>query len=128
MLERFAGRFLLLRRLGAGGMGEVYLARDTTTGLECALKRLHLREDDLADTVRHEFEALTRVRHPAVVAVYEFGISAEGTPFYTMEYVPGTTLKEMVGKRVAIPLAQGAESLNVAVAAGILLYEVLRGR
>ena len=89
MNERFAGRFLLLRRLGTGGMGEVYLARDTTTGLECALKRLHVREAELADSVRREFEALTRVRHPAVVAVHEFGVTPDGIPYYTMDYVPG---------------------------------------
>ncbi|TMQ68430.1 MAG: NACHT domain-containing protein, partial [Candidatus Eisenbacteria bacterium] len=121
MNERFAGRFLLLRRLGAGGMGEVYLARDTTTGLECALKRLHLREDDLADTVRHEFEALTRVRHPAVVAVYEFGISAEGTPFYTMEYVPGLPSDHALAQddrpslfSLAARVAHGLEVLHAA--------------
>src|SRR5262245_1772312 len=89
MIERFAGRFLLLRPLGSGGMGEVFLGRDTTSGLECALKPLHPRQVELAPAGRHEFEALTRVRHPAVVAVYEFGVSPDGLPFYTMEYVPG---------------------------------------
>ena len=89
MNERFAGRFQLLRRLGTGGMGEVFLARDLTTGFECALKRLRVDDAELSHAAQHEFEALTRVRHPAVVAVYELGVTAEGVPFYTMEYVPG---------------------------------------
>ena len=90
MNQRFAGRFLLLRRLGQGGMGEVFLARDTTTGAECALKRLpEGAAKEFPSAARREFEALTRIRHPAVVAVHELGVSPEGIPFCTMEYVPG---------------------------------------
>src|SRR5215510_10564684 len=90
MLERFAGRYALLRRLGQGGMGEVYLARDLTTGAECALKRLSGGAMAIApDLLRHEFEALTRVRHPAVVSVRELGFAPDGSPWYTMEFVPG---------------------------------------
>jgi transcriptional regulator with GAF, ATPase, and Fis domain/tetratricopeptide (TPR) repeat protein len=89
MIETFAGRFLLLRRLGQGGMGEVFLARDLSTGSECALKRLSPAAAALPDLARHEFEALTRIRHPLLVAVHEFGASPEGVPYCTMEYVPG---------------------------------------
>src|SRR5262245_65670733 len=97
MHSRFAGRFLLLRRLGQGGMGEVFLARDTTTGLECALKRLP-RETaaGLPSAVRREFEALPRIRHPAVVAVHELGMSPAGIPFCTMECVPGLPTDQAV--------------------------------
>ncbi len=121
MIERFAGRFLLLRRLGSGGMGEVFLARDTTTGLECALKRLHPREVELGPAGRHEFEALTRVRHPAVVAVYEVGVSPDGVPFYTMEYVPGLPADRALSPDdrpatyfVAARVAHGLEVLHAA--------------
>jgi len=72
--ERFAGRYLLLRPLGRGGMGEVFLARDLTDGAECALKRLTVAPGDLPpDALAREFEALTRVRHPEIVAVHELG-------------------------------------------------------
>ena len=59
MIERFAGRYELLRRLGKGGMGEVFLARDLSTGGECALKRLVPRSGAPLSEVRREFEVLT---------------------------------------------------------------------
>jgi transcriptional regulator with GAF, ATPase, and Fis domain len=122
MNQRFAGRFLLLRRLGKGGMGEVFLARDTATGLECALKRLP-RETGagLPSAVRREFEALTRIRHPAVVAVHELGMSPEGIPFCTMEYVPGLPADEAIARDdwsalfyIAARVTHGLEALHAA--------------
>ena len=91
MSTRIAGRYRLLKALGQGGMGEVFLALDLTSGAECALKRLKPRGSlDLPD-LRREFDALTRVRHPAVVAALELGVDEAGAPFYTMEYVHGRT-------------------------------------
>src|SRR5258708_20539560 len=90
MIERFAGRYALLQHLGRGGMGDVYLARDLTTGAECALKRLRLVGGrDNAGMLEAEFRVLAGVRHPAVVRVFELGFAADGHPFFTMEYVPG---------------------------------------
>jgi serine/threonine protein kinase len=89
MIERFAGRYELLKRLGQGGMGEVFLARDLATRAECALKRLVPHSGARLSDVQREFELLARLRHPAVVAVHELGIAPDGTSFYTMDYVPG---------------------------------------
>ncbi len=122
MREKFAGRFLLLRRLGRGGMGEVFLARDLTTGTECALKRFAPRaQAGLAETVRREFEALTRVRHPALVSVYELGVSPDGIRYCTMEYVPGIPADRAVARGdwaalcfVGTQVAHGLEALNAA--------------
>src|SRR5262249_44667997 len=89
-VERFAGRFALVRPLRPGGMGQVWLALDHPTRTECALKRLEVRLPRAErDSLRREFEVLARVRHPAVVSVYELGFAPDGTPFYTMEVVPG---------------------------------------
>ena len=89
-MERFAGRYRLLRRLGQGGMGTVHLALDLSTNSECALKRLSPDFGGVApDSLRTEFESLTRLRHPVVVAVHELGFAPDGTPFFTMEFVPG---------------------------------------
>lgn len=119
-LERFAGRFSLVRSLGKGGMGEVTLALDHTSGTECALKRLSLHLPDAArDTLKREFEVLTRLRHPAIVAVHEFGFSAEGRAWITMDYVPGRNADEAVRGQgfdavleVAAQVVDGLESLH----------------
>ena len=121
MSERFAGRYRLLKPLGRGGMGEVFLALDVTTGAECALKRLAPRSPLAASDLRREFEALTRVRHPAVVAVYELGFGPDGTPYYTMEYVPGRPADLGLPRGdwaalcfVAAEVAHGLEGLHAA--------------
>lgn len=97
MIARFAGRYELLRRLGAGGMGEVFLARDLVTRGECALKRLTLEVGAVAEA-RREFEVLSRIRHPSVISVHEFGVSPEGAAYYTMEFFPG-----LPADRVLVP-------------------------
>jgi Nif-specific regulatory protein len=119
-VERFAGRYALLRRLGGGGMGEVFLAREVSSDFECALKRLSASLAALApDTLRREFEALTRVRHPAVVAVHELAFAPDGTPYMTMEYVPGLPADQALGPGggppllfVAAQIAHGLEALH----------------
>ena len=120
MIERFAGRFALLRLLGEGGMGQVWLARDLTTGAECAIKRLRSRvEDGAPESLRREFEALVQIRHPAVVAVHEYGVTVEGEPFLVMEYVPGLSAGGIVAPGdwrmagfVGAEVASGLEALH----------------
>ncbi len=121
MIERFAGRFTLLHRLGRGGMGTVFLARDETTGAECALKRLDVSTALQAGDARREFEALTRVRHPAVVAVHEFGFAPEGDAYLVMDYVPGLAADRALPLRdvralaaFAIQVTEGLEALHAA--------------
>ena len=129
MNERVAGRYELLRRLGAGGMGEVFLARDLSTGVECALKRLRPAATmPAAEITRREFEALSRLRHPSIVAVYELGFAPDGTPYYTMEYVPGLAADRAITTGdwpalffVAAQVAHGLEALH---AAGVIHGDV----
>ncbi len=119
-MERFAGRYLLLRQLGRGGMGAVHLARDLSTSTECAIKRLDPRMVRVApNSLRKEFELLTRLRHPAVVSVLELGFAPDGTPFYTMEYIPGVSADQAVKQgdwaslcHLAAQITQGLEALH----------------
>ncbi|HEY0135946.1 MAG TPA: serine/threonine-protein kinase, partial [Nannocystis sp.] len=88
------GRFVVLRRLGEGGMGVVYSAFDEQLGRRVAIKLLHQADDsDLARArVYHEAQALARLSHPNVVQVYEVGEHGDGL-YVAMEFVTGETLR-----------------------------------
>jgi Nif-specific regulatory protein len=123
MAEIRLGHHALIRRLGEGGMGEVYLARHLATGAIVALKRL--RPDALTDgcDLSHEFQVLTRLRHPNIVKVHEFGRVADGTAWYTMEYVVGQSaegLERLEGEALAFVAAEVASGLEALHAEGIV--------
>ena len=92
------GRYVLLERLGAGGMGVVYAAYDPDLDRKVALKLLHAERSDPVDSDRlvREAQALARLSHPNVVAVHDVGIH-EGQVFVAMEFVDGTTLRTWMG-------------------------------
>ncbi|EDM75075.1 serine/threonine kinase family protein, partial [Plesiocystis pacifica SIR-1] len=91
--ELFIGRYRILNRIGAGGMGEVYLAQDEKLERRVAIKRvLGAGVNDRAqERLRREARALARLSHPNVVQVYEIGEHEERT-FLAMEFVEGQTL------------------------------------
>ncbi len=124
-MERFAGRYTLLRPLGSGGMGTVYLALDRATGQQCALKRLAANWIAAEpEALQHEFELLSGLRHPLIVRVFDFGRAHDGTPYYTMEYVPGVPVDRVVAagdwRQLAMIGAQIAFGLESLHAHGIL--------
>ena len=91
------------RLLGAGGMGDVNLCADAWIGREVAMKVLRQAED-ASDTARVRFLREARVQgqleHPSVVPVYDLGVAASGSTFFTMKRVKGRTLEEiLVGLR-----------------------------
>ncbi|MBI2566125.1 MAG: tetratricopeptide repeat protein [Candidatus Schekmanbacteria bacterium] len=81
------------QELGRGAMGAVYLARHHLTDRVCALKVVLVPNPVFVQGIRREIYALTRLRHPGVVAVVDDGVDA-GLPWYAMEYVAGQTLRE----------------------------------
>ena len=119
-MERFADRYTLLRPLGSGGMGTVYLALDRATGQECALKRLVAGAIAVqSEVLQHEFELLSGLRHPLIVRVLDFGRGHDGAPYYTMEYVPGAPVDRVVPAGdwrqlawVGVQIAFGLEALH----------------
>src|SRR2546425_3236534 len=90
------GRFEVLRPLGAGGLAEVYAARDLVTGVEVAVKILHehlAREEQIAERFRRELAVTRALDHPGIVRVYDLH-EHDGRPFFTMELLHGETLAE----------------------------------
>lgn len=93
--------FKLEGLLGEGGMGAVYRAIEAATGEPVALKVLSRQAHGEDDRLRfkQEFRAMTRLRHPHLCAVRDYGLTAEGTPYFSMDLVEGTDLA------AAIPLS-----------------------
>jgi GAF domain-containing protein len=99
----FPARYESLRGLGTGGMGQVFLVRDNARGEDVALKlfsptagqegaRGPAFSDEARFLFKQEFWALASLSHPNLVAAYDYGELADGTPYFTMEHVPGVDL------------------------------------
>jgi eukaryotic-like serine/threonine-protein kinase len=95
------GGYEVLSALGAGGMGEVYRARDAVLDREVAVKIVHAQyceEPDRVSRFRREARALAALNHPHVAVVHEFN-ECEGVCFLVMELVPGDTLEHVLSTR-----------------------------
>jgi serine/threonine protein kinase len=94
--DQIQGRFLIQRRVGAGGMGEVFAATDSTSSRMVAVKVLLGNDPDAAGRFDREANILERVRHPNVVAYIGHGRSETGEAFLVMEWLEGETLKDRI--------------------------------
>ncbi len=106
--QRVGERFVVERALGTGGMGAVYLARDERLGEKVALKVMHgmaLLDPNAADRLRREASAARRITHPHVVKIHDVGEDA-GHLFLSMEYVEGTSLKELISRHGGLPTSR----------------------
>jgi non-specific serine/threonine protein kinase len=121
--------FELGSKIGKGGMGEVYLARDTRLGRPVALKLLPTALTEDRERVRRfhqEARLASALNHPNICTIYELGRDDSGVHFIAMELVEGTTLRAMLGDgplpvdRVLSIGAQVAEALAVAHRAGVI--------
>jgi serine/threonine protein kinase/lipopolysaccharide biosynthesis regulator YciM len=92
-------RFRVLRPHARGGLGEVFLARDTELNRDVALKEIQDRyADDPRYRTRFEYEAEVTggLEHPGIVPVYGLGHTADGRPFYAMRFIRGDSLKDAI--------------------------------
>ncbi len=92
-------RYDVVRPLGSGGMGEVFLARDRVLGRDVALKVLRKQfagDEEFAERFKREAMSAASLSHPNIVQVYDRGETEEGDSYIAMEYVPGGTLKERI--------------------------------
>jgi len=100
---RVLGPYKIVSMLGAGGMGEVYLAQDTRLGRKIALKLLP--EDFVRDLPRvrrfeQEARSASSLNHPNVCVIHEIGKTEEGRHFIAMEYVDGVTLRQRLSEEI----------------------------
>jgi len=97
--------YRIIEKIGAGGMGEVYLAEDTNLSRKVALKFLppHLCQDvECRARFKREAQAAAKLDHPNIVAVHEV-CEFQGRPFFSMQHVEGQSLKEVIAGK-ALPL------------------------
>ncbi|MFE6178127.1 serine/threonine-protein kinase [Streptomyces sp. NPDC056464] len=132
-----AGRYLLVERVGSGGMGTVWRAEDRLLGRHVALKKLHipphLQDDEvqtLYERTRREARSAARIAHPNVIVVHDV-LDDEGLPCIVMEYVPSVTLSDVLKRRGALPPDEAARigramasALRAAHDAGVLHRDI----
>ena len=102
----FDGRYRIIRKLGAGGMADVYLAEDQELGRNVAIKILndrHAADDSFIERFRREAKNAAGLSHPNIVSIYDRG-EAEGTYYIAMEYLEGRSLKELIVSRGPAPI------------------------
>ena len=102
----FDGRYLITRKLGSGGMANVYLAEDQELGRRVAIKILddrHASDAQFVERFRREAQNAGGLSHPNVVSIYDRG-EAAGSYYIAMEYVEGRTLKELLVARGPSPI------------------------
>jgi serine/threonine protein kinase len=110
--EEFAGKYRLIRLISRGDESSVHEGEELASGKKVAIKIPHT---ELADALRPQFvtaaRALSRIAHPNIVDIYDFGVTEAGTPYIVMELLEGETLDVLVARRGALSPAQACEIL-----------------
>ncbi len=120
-------RYRVLRRIGSGGMAEVWLAEDTHLQRQVALKvlRRHFVQDrEFVERFRREAEAAAGLQHPNIVSVYDRG-ELDGTYYIAMRYIEGPTLKDLIDRGLSpaeavAPIRQVLEAAGFAHRHGVV--------
>jgi eukaryotic-like serine/threonine-protein kinase len=123
LVDRTIGRYRILERLGAGGMGVVYRARDERLDRDVALKVLppgRLTDEDARRRFKKEALALSRINHPQIATIHDFDTEGD-VDFLVMEYIPGKGLDQVIAegrlsdaavRELGTQLADGLASLH----------------
>ena len=115
----FDGRYRIVRKLGSGGMADVYLAEDEELGRRIAIKILndrHANDEQFVERFRREAKNAAGLSHPNIVSIYDRG-EAEGTYYIAMEYLDGRNLKELVVARGPLPIGDAIDATRQVLAA-----------
>jgi eukaryotic-like serine/threonine-protein kinase len=117
----FDGRYRIIRKLGSGGMANVYLAEDQELGRRVAIKILndrHANDDQFVERFRREAKNAAGLSHPNIVSIYDRG-EAEGTYYIAMEFLDGRSLKELI-------IGRGPAPVHVAIDYARKILDALR--
>lgn len=135
--KRTLGRYRILKELGRGSMGVVYLGEDPTIHRSVAIKTMRLDQSDDADLMKevktrffHEAESTGRLSHPNIVTIYDAG-EEEDLGYIAMEFLEGATLKASCRKESLLPIKEAvsivatvAEALDYAHRQGIVHRDI----
>src|SRR5882724_2070495 len=131
--DSILSHYRIVSKIGAGGMGEVYLAQDTKLDRRVAIKFLHEEFSKDADKLGRfiqEAKAASALNHPNILTVYEIG-EIDGKNYIATELIDGKTLREHLSHKESLPLntilkigVQVAEALSAAHAAGIIHRDI----
>ncbi len=123
-------RYHVLKKLGEGGMGQVYLAEHVKMGRKSAVKVMNpgmVHDADAISRFNREAANASRINHPNVAGIYDFGETSDGLIYLAMEFIEGESLTSLVEKNGALPPAraadiakQAADGLSVAHDMGIV--------
>ncbi len=130
MIGRKIGNYQIVRQLGEGGMGTVYLAEHPGIGKKVAVKMLHPQfcaDPEVVSRFFHEARAVNEIGHPNIVDISDFGETPDGVVYFVMELLDGATLRDHLKDAGAMPIEraveivrQVADALGAAHEAGII--------
>jgi serine/threonine-protein kinase len=108
-----ADRYQLVRMLGHGGMGVVWVARSFVLGIDVAIKliRPDAAKPEMASRMAREAQVTASIGHPALVRVFDFGVTPQGAPFLVMELAQGETLGAMLRREQRLSAVQAVQML-----------------
>jgi serine/threonine-protein kinase len=112
--QRKVGAYRLERVIGEGGLANVYLARHDLLKRPCAIKLLKpaRASDEMIARFEREVQFASRLSHPNIVEIYDYGRSTEGLFYYAMEYLDGINLGQLVARDGPVPVARGIRILR----------------